>query len=137
MILILAKKYLKLIEIISIPLLASILPIIYQNKVNMKKKNAELILNLNTKIKFRFKQSYCAFIMIIMSFYWLTECIPIGITSLLPMLLFPLFGIMSSKHTAQVYFQVCFYNSLIIHLFQVINYIFILEGYINVVLWRF
>lgn len=107
MILKVAKKYLKLIEIISIPLLASILPIIYQNKVNTE-KIIELILNLKTKIKFCFKQSYCAFIMIIMSFYWLTECIPIGITSLLPMLLFPLFGIMSSKHTAQVYFQVCF-----------------------------
>lgn len=37
MILKVAKKYLKLIEIISIPLLASILPIIYQNKVNTEK----------------------------------------------------------------------------------------------------
>jgi sodium-dependent dicarboxylate transporter 2/3/5 len=44
--------------------------------------------------------------MVIMSLYWLTECIPIGITSLLPMLLFPTFGILSSKETSRIYFQV-------------------------------
>lgn len=41
-----------------------------------------------------------------MSLYWILECIPYAITSLLPVVLYPLFGIMSSKQITSVYFQV-------------------------------
>jgi di/tricarboxylate transporter len=40
-----------------------------------------------------------------MSLYWITECIPYAITSLLPVILYPMFGIMSSKQTSAIYFQ--------------------------------
>ena len=37
--------------------------------------------------------------------YWITECIPFAIVSLLPIPLFPLFGIMKSKEVTQIYFS--------------------------------
>ena len=68
-----------------------------------------------------------------MSLYWITECnyyvkdialkkiflqikkgIPYAITSILPVLLFPMFGIMSSKQVASIYFSVK--NSIIINI---------------------
>ncbi|XP_064650284.1 Na(+)/citrate cotransporter-like isoform X2 [Lineus longissimus] len=39
----------------------------------------------------------CAYIMIIMAAYWVTEALPLAVTSLLPVVLVPLLGIMSSK----------------------------------------
>lgn len=41
----------------------------------------------------------------VMSLYWITDCIPYGITSLLPVVFYPMFGIMSSKDISAVYFQ--------------------------------
>jgi len=35
--------------------------------------------------------------------YWVTECLPIGITSLTPVVLFPLFGILSTQETCTCY----------------------------------
>lgn len=40
-----------------------------------------------------------------MSLYWITECIPYAITSLLPVVLFPIFGIMGSKEVSSIYFK--------------------------------
>ena len=40
-----------------------------------------------------------------MALYWVTDCIPYGITSLLPVVLYPMFGIMSSKDISSIYFQ--------------------------------
>ena len=39
--------------------------------------------------------TYMLAIALLMAIWWVTEIIPLGITSLLPVLLFPLFGIMS------------------------------------------
>src|SRR5690625_7275112 len=38
-----------------------------------------------------------------MAFWWVTEALPIGITSLLPVVLFPVFGVMDSADTASAY----------------------------------
>ncbi|WP_236973776.1 SLC13 family permease [Membranihabitans maritimus] len=46
---------------------------------------------------------YTAGIAILMAFWWVTEALPIGITSLLPVLLFPAFGVLSSSDTAAAY----------------------------------
>lgn len=51
------------------------------------------------------KQSYCGYVMIIMSLFWLLETIPMAATSLLPILLFPIFGIMTSREVTSVYIQ--------------------------------
>lgn len=37
--------------------------------------------------------------------WWVSEIIPLGITSLLPVVLFPLFGVMDGKEVASVYFN--------------------------------
>ncbi len=47
--------------------------------------------------------TYTAGIAILMAFWWVTEAIPIAITSLLPVFLFPLLGVMDSGKTAGAY----------------------------------
>ncbi len=47
--------------------------------------------------------TYTAGVGILMAFWWVTEAVPIAITSLLPVFLFPLFGVMDSGHTASAY----------------------------------
>ncbi|KAG5317927.1 INDY1 protein, partial [Acromyrmex heyeri] len=50
----------------------------------------------------------CAYIVLLAAGYWVTECLPIGITSLIPIVLFPLFGILSTQETC-----VCYMNDTI------------------------
>ena len=38
----------------------------------------------------------CAYVVIIMAVYWVTEALPLEVTSLIPMVGFPLLGIMST-----------------------------------------
>ncbi|MBY5958108.1 SLC13 family permease [Membranicola marinus] len=47
--------------------------------------------------------TYTAGVAILMAFWWVTEAIPIGVTSLLPVFLFPLFGVMDSGEAAGAY----------------------------------
>ncbi len=47
--------------------------------------------------------SRAAAIVFLMAVFWLTEAIPIAATSLLPLVLFPLFGILDAKQTASSY----------------------------------
>lgn len=47
--------------------------------------------------------TYTAAIGLLMAFWWVTEAIPMGVTALLPVLLFPLFGVLSSNDTATAY----------------------------------
>ncbi|CAF0823698.1 unnamed protein product [Brachionus calyciflorus] len=54
-----------------------------------------------------------------MSCYWIVECFPISITSLLPVFLFPIFGIMKAKEVSKIYFHdnvMFIFSSLIIGL---------------------
>ncbi|XP_054756074.2 Na(+)/citrate cotransporter-like [Lytechinus pictus] len=44
-----------------------------------------------------------AYCIIIMALYWMTECLPLAATALLPILLFPLFGIQKSKDVCSNY----------------------------------
>ncbi|CAG2176220.1 unnamed protein product, partial [Oppiella nova] len=45
----------------------------------------------------------CAYVVLVMSFYWFTEAVPITVTALLPIVLFPLLGVLSSDLTAKAY----------------------------------
>ncbi len=47
--------------------------------------------------------TYMLAIAILMAVWWLTEAVPIAVTSLLPLFMFPLFGIMDGKTTASWY----------------------------------
>ena len=49
--------------------------------------------------------TYMLGITILIALWWVTEIIPLAITSLLPVVLFPLFGIMDGKEVSAVYFN--------------------------------
>ena len=42
---------------------------------------------------------------LLMAVWWMTEAIPLGATSILPIVLFPLIGVLGVKDTARVYFS--------------------------------
>lgn len=46
---------------------------------------------------------FCAGIAILMSIWWVTEAVPLAITSLVPLVLFPLSGVISGKDAAAAY----------------------------------
>ncbi|XP_071094214.1 Na(+)/citrate cotransporter-like isoform X1 [Haliotis cracherodii] len=61
--------------------------------------------------------SRCGYCLLVMAFFWVTEIIPLAVTSLLPIFLFPLFGIMSAKDTCLSYAKdtlMLFMGSLIV-----------------------
>lgn len=50
----------------------------------------------------------------IMAIYWVTECIPLPITSFLPIAIFPLTGVMSTVITCKCYVNVSTKNVIYI-----------------------
>ena len=52
------------------------------------------------------KASKCAYILLLMATFWVTQCIPIGLTGMMPALLFPFFGIMKSTDVSAYYMKV-------------------------------
>ena len=53
-----------------------------------------------------FQESTCAYAIIIMAVFWITEALPIAVTALLPVFLFPIVGLLSVKATSQQYINV-------------------------------
>ncbi len=54
-----------------------------------------------------------------MAGYWISECLPFAVVSLLPIPLFPLFGIMASKEVSRIYFSdilMLFFGGLVLAL---------------------
>jgi len=49
--------------------------------------------------------SYTLAVAILMALWWATEVVPLAITSLLPLILFPLLGIMNGKEVSSTYFN--------------------------------
>lgn len=49
------------------------------------------------------KAGWCAYVILWMAFYWTAEVIPLAITSLMPVVLFPLLGILSSQRVSSFY----------------------------------
>lgn len=47
----------------------------------------------------------CMYVVLIMSIYWVTEAIPLPITGMLPIVLFPVFGILSSDQVCMMYMK--------------------------------
>ncbi|XP_036975984.1 solute carrier family 13 member 2-like isoform X1 [Acanthopagrus latus] len=47
----------------------------------------------------------CGYVIILMALYWCTECIPLSVTALLPVILFPMMGIMQSSEVCIQYLK--------------------------------
>ncbi|XP_058800705.1 protein I'm not dead yet-like [Phymastichus coffea] len=48
-------------------------------------------------------QARCAFVVVLMAMYWVTECLPLPMTALMPLVLFPCLGILSTAETCLCY----------------------------------
>jgi len=49
--------------------------------------------------------AYTAGVAVLMALWWMSEVVPLAVTALIPVALFPLFGIMSGKAVAETYFN--------------------------------
>lgn len=49
------------------------------------------------------RESRCAFVVVTMAIFWMTESLPLAITALLPVVLFPVLGVLSSDDTCYQY----------------------------------
>lgn len=51
------------------------------------------------------KVTYCFAIAVLMAVWWITEAIPLAVTALIPVALFPLFGVVDGKTISSMYFN--------------------------------
>ncbi|XP_061578206.1 solute carrier family 13 member 1 [Cololabis saira] len=63
------------------------------------------LLLLPIPILIQTKEAGCAFVLLIMAIYWMTEVIPLSMTAMLPAILFPILGVMKSSMVAKEYFK--------------------------------
>ncbi|XP_004385434.1 solute carrier family 13 member 2 [Trichechus manatus latirostris] len=49
------------------------------------------------------KEAYCGYVIILMALLWCTEALPLGVTALLPIILFPMMGIMDASEVCIEY----------------------------------
>lgn len=49
--------------------------------------------------------TYTLSVAVLMAVWWITQAVPISVTSLIPVALFPLFGIMNGKTVSSTYFN--------------------------------
>ncbi|GAB1290594.1 Solute carrier family 13 member 1 [Apodemus speciosus] len=66
-------------------------------------------------------EAECAYILFVIAIFWITEALPLSITALLPGLMFPMFGIMTSTHGGFCLFQRLSPSVNWSHLFSNIN----------------
>ncbi|XP_043515369.1 protein I'm not dead yet-like isoform X3 [Frieseomelitta varia] len=52
---------------------------------------------------YNYKETRCAYTILIMAGYWITECFPMAVTSLIPVVLFPAFGVLSTADVCGCY----------------------------------
>lgn len=64
------------------------------------------MIKLTLAIFFLFQEAKCAYCIIVMAIYWITEALPIAVTSLLPIILFPMVGLLSAKDVSNKYLNV-------------------------------
>ena len=57
---------------------------------------------------YELQEAECGYVIIIMAVFWVTEALPIAVTALLPVFLFPVVGIMSVADAAKQYINVSF-----------------------------
>ncbi|XP_055698956.1 protein I'm not dead yet isoform X2 [Phlebotomus papatasi] len=47
----------------------------------------------------------CMYVVLLMSVYWVTEALPLAITSMIPMVLFPIMGVLDTERTCMMYMK--------------------------------
>ena len=47
----------------------------------------------------------CAYVVLIMAAFWMTEAIPLAVTSLIPVFLFPILGVLGTSKVCMVYLK--------------------------------
>jgi len=52
------------------------------------------------------QETNCAYVILIMAVYWMTEALPMAVTALLPVVLMPWLDVMSSKQLCSNYLKV-------------------------------
>ncbi|XP_076817772.1 solute carrier family 13 member 2-like isoform X3 [Clavelina lepadiformis] len=62
------------------------------------------LLLLPLPLVFQTNEASCGYVILLMAIYWITEAIPLAVTALLPLILFPVTGIMTAKAVSQAYF---------------------------------
>ncbi|MEQ2183088.1 hypothetical protein GOODEAATRI_029038, partial [Goodea atripinnis] len=50
-------------------------------------------------------EAKCGYVIILMALYWCTECMPLAVTALLPVVLFPMMGIMKAGDVSIEYLK--------------------------------
>jgi len=63
------------------------------------------------------QEARCAYCILIMAVYWVTEVVELAVTALLPLVLFPFFGVLGSKQVSTPYFKdtnVLFFGGLMV-----------------------
>ncbi|XP_062407752.1 Na(+)/citrate cotransporter isoform X2 [Sardina pilchardus] len=50
-------------------------------------------------------EACCAYVIVLMAVYWCSEALPLAVTALMPVVLFPMFGIMTSKVVCMQYLK--------------------------------
>ncbi|CAH1645577.1 unnamed protein product [Spodoptera littoralis] len=63
------------------------------------------------------KYQWCAYTLLIMAVFWVTECIPLPITSFLPIVIFPMTDVMDTRTTCMCYMNdtiLMFYGSMVL-----------------------
>jgi len=53
-----------------------------------------------------FEAGRCAYVVLVMATFWMTEVIPMAVTALLPVVIFPWLGIMDTKDVCSNYLKV-------------------------------
>ncbi|CAG0890710.1 unnamed protein product [Darwinula stevensoni] len=61
-------------------------------------------LMINTDLDLQM-EGRCAYVVLIMAVFWMTETVPVAVTSLIPVFLFPLLGVLDTSDVCQMYFR--------------------------------
>lgn len=51
------------------------------------------------------QESACAYTILLMAIYWVTEVVPLAVTALLPLVLYPLLGVLPAKTVSEMQIQ--------------------------------
>jgi len=63
------------------------------------------ILLLPIPLVFQDSVSACGYTILLMAIYWISEAVPLAVTAFLPLIIFPVSGIMSAEAVSSVYFK--------------------------------
>lgn len=63
------------------------------------------IVLLALPLKYPSSEARCGYVIILMALYWCTECMPLAVTALLPVVLFPMMGIMKAGDVSIEYLK--------------------------------